>query len=132
MGYYSDVAIAIRKRDAKRLFDEVAKLPDDSYVQSYVKKLVERHREIIDDADPNPEGVQILRWYGVKWYDEYGEIKYIMDFIRSLGDGNYEFMRTGEEYDDVEHEGYIHNDCCLYLERDICFDPSELPLHGSY
>ena len=128
MGYYSDVAIAIRKRDAKRLLDEAAKLPDDNYL----RRLVEQHKETIDDFDPNPEGVQILRWFGVKWYNELWEIKHIMDFIRSLGEGNYEFMRIGEEYDDVEHEGTIAGDYCLYLERTIYFDPSELPLHGDY
>lgn len=128
MGYYSDVAIAVRKRDAKRLLEEAAKLPNDNYV----KKLVERHQEILDDIDPNPEGVQILRWYGVKWYDEFGEVKYIMDFIRSLGESNYEFMRIGEDYTDIEHTGDINGNCCLYLERNICFDPENLPLHGDY
>ena len=139
MGYYSDVAIAIRKRDAKRLFDEVAKRPDEDIVKWFVSNRMEEFN--INDADPNPDGVQVLRWYGVKWYDEFEEVQYIMNFIRSLGYGNYEFMRIGEDVDDVEREGEIaykkdkdcvYSDYVLYLEREICFDPSSLPLHGDY
>ena len=139
MGNYSDVAIAIRKRDAKRLFDEVAKRPDEDTVKWFVSNRMEEFN--INDADPNPYGVQVLRWYGVKWYDEFEEVQYIMNFIRSLGYGNYEFMRIGEDVDDVEREGEIaykkdkdcvYSDYVLYLEREICFDPSSLPLHGDY
>ena len=139
MGYYSDVAIAIRKRDAKRLFDEVAKRPDEDIVKWFFSNKMEEFN--INDADANPDGIQVLRWYGVKWYDEFEEVQYIMNFIRSLGYGSYEFMRIGEDDCDVEHEGEIiykkskgcaYSDYVLYLEREICFDPSELPLHGDY
>ena len=58
MGKYSDVAIAIRKRDAKRLFDEVAKRPDEDIVKWFVSSKMEEFN--INDADPNPDGIQVL------------------------------------------------------------------------
>ena len=125
MGYYSEVAIVIRKRDAKRLFAEVAKRAEDDNVRWFVE-----HRTAkadIDDFDTNPDGVQVLRWERVKWYDEFEEVKYVMNFIRSLGDGNYEFMCIGEDEDDNVHEGNIYGDNCLSLERYISFDQECLP-----
>lgn len=139
MGYYSDVAIAIRKRDAKCLFEELAKRPDDDTVKWFVSSSMEEFN--IYDADHNPDSIQVLRWDREKWDDEFEEVQYIMNFIRSLGYGNYEFMRIGEDYDDVEHEGaivYKNSKGCAYsyyvlhLERAICIDQSSLPLHGDY
>ena len=130
MGYYSEVAIVIRKRDAKRLFKEIAKRPEDDIVRWFIE-----HRSAkadIDDFDANPDGVQVIRWEAVKWCKEVEEVKYIMDFIRSLGHGNYEFMRVGEEDGDCEHEGNIHGENCLCLERYIFFDQECLPWPQTY
>lgn len=130
MGYYSDVAIAISKRDSLELIRRATERPDGDIVKWLLLERMDQHN--LDDIDPSPDGVYILRWYGIKWYEEFSEVKYVMDFIRALGEGNYEYVRIGEEDTDVEHEGDIGGDQCLYLERTICFDPSQLPLHGDY
>lgn len=130
MGYYSEVAIVIRKRDAKRLFTEVAKRPEDDNVRWLVEHCAAKAD--VNDFDTNPDGVQVLHWEWVKWYDEFEEVKYIMNFIRSLGDGNYEFMRIGEEDGDCEHEGNICDEGCLCLERYISFNQESLPWPQTY
>ena len=74
----------------------------------------------------------ILKEEHVKWYDDYEEVKaynsavhkFVEEFCKAKGafDGAYEFMRVGEDDDDIEHDSAGDYDYLLSLERSINID----------
>ena len=61
------------------------------------------------------KGAIMFRFDSIKWYDSYPEIRAIEQFMDhmhdifdDIGDGedHYRFVRTGEEYEDIEQRGY--------------------------
>lgn len=61
---------------------------------------------------------------GVKWYDEYPEIKKFMEFLAEIEelDFEYEFIRMGEETDDVDRQSSDEADWFLEVRREIVSD----------
>jgi arabinogalactan endo-1,4-beta-galactosidase len=62
----------------------------------------------------------------VKWYDGYGDVQKFMNMLDEIGDiegFNYEFIRLGEDTNDVD-EQYGGNDCehILRVSRSIEVD----------
>lgn len=114
MGYYSEVAIAMKKTDYKRMIEEIEeKFGNDDYFPEFVTSAAENAPECLD------EEFMFLHWDSVKWYEDYKEIEFIMKFIRQLE--AYEFVRFGEGSDDNEME--ICTDCYfLGMQRSICFE----------
>lgn len=74
----------------------------------------------------------ILKEEHVKWYDEYDEVKlfnsatykFVEEFCEGKGafDGAYEFMRIGENDDDIESDSCGDYDYLLSCERSIRID----------
>lgn len=74
----------------------------------------------------------ILREYNTKWYDDYEEVKaynsavfkFVEEFCEGKGafDGAYEFMRIGENDDDIESDCCGDYDYLLSCERSIHID----------
>lgn len=79
-----------------------------------------------------------LRWFdrglvfnetGVKWYDDYEEVKAFNKVVGKFIDlfceddsatkGAFEIMKVGEDYDDVESDCYGDYDNLLELKREI-------------
>ena len=82
-----------------------------------------------------------IKWFGrgiilkeehVKWYSDYPEVqefvdatrKFVKEFCEAEGafDGAYEFMRIGEDDDDIESDCCGDYDYLLSLERSINID----------
>jgi hypothetical protein len=57
----------------------------------------------------------------VKWYDNYPEIKTFMSFLDEIAelDFQYEFIRLGEDSNDVETQASVESDGLLQVRRDI-------------
>jgi hypothetical protein len=102
MGYRSEVAIALTD-DATRLL-----------------KAIEEHgvfEELLEEADgsypkylkPEDDNHCKLYWPDLKWYDSYPPIAVIHEFMRSLPDEDYLFLRSGEELEDNESYGAFHD-----------------------
>ncbi len=51
-------------------------------------------------------------WNGLKWYNGYTDVDFIMDFVRSKE--NYAYARTGEETRDIEEESEGLDGICVY------------------
>lgn len=78
-----------------------------------------------------PRGMMIKEDH-IKWYDDYEDIiafneaahKFVEAFCHAKGafDGAYEFMRVGEDDDDIEHDSAGDYDYLLSLERSINID----------
>ncbi len=88
MGYYSEVALCIRKEHKTALMSDPAIVKCLSYVDTTLE----------DDT-----GI-LFYWDDIKWYDDREYIAAIMNFIKCrLADCL--FIRLGEEMDDVEEMG---------------------------
>ena len=127
MGYRSDVTMVMypkRKEDFAML-----KL----YVDENLPDQFEAHE--------SDSGFRYLYCYidGVKWYDSYDEVeaytKAFNEWEQVFADPNhdparsehapichYEFMRVGEEYEDVQYECSYGSDHALNLSREVYVD----------
>lgn len=90
MGYYSDVAIGLKKEDFKALWEQ-----EEEYDYTILENIFESKEE-----DDNV----IFLIEGIKWYESYEEIKRIIAFLDSLERQGkpYTFYRIGEDPQDIE------------------------------
>lgn len=93
MGYYSDVAIAMKKKDYDVLAEQGKTNKDlDELLQCAVLRPLRRNNV--------GENAVTLSWTCIKWYDDFESVKAVMDFIKELDD--MLFLRIGEDYMDTE------------------------------
>jgi hypothetical protein len=121
MGYRSEVAIKVYGDDEgmlefKKAFDEAHDklLPEE---QGWVDDLM-REEEVNGFED----NVFTFHAQDIKWYDNYSHVKFfigLLDHIEDFGI-NAEFVRIGEDYDDIVTEQYGDNiDYFLGVSRSI-------------
>jgi hypothetical protein len=94
MGYRSQVAIAI---GSEKHNDFVAMLKEDDLDGAEVITLEDR---------------VVYHFYDVKWYESFHCVSRIREALDKLDEeeGNYEFIRVGEEVGDIEHESIGSHD----------------------
>lgn len=114
MGYRSDVALTLRKKDALELIKQAK---ENNAVRPF---MCMAH---VADQD---EYVTFY-WEWVKWYDDYEEIQFITALYRNLDE--YSFKRIGEDNSDIEEEWNGDDDDIVYkaeIERCFNIEPGEL------
>lgn len=96
MGYRSEVSIAMFESDFEKLVED-AKTNSELGYDLLKCGVVELHKRKIED-------VVVIYWDSLKWYEEYEDVNYIMDYLRHLVDINrpYKYIRIGEDIGDVE------------------------------
>ena len=101
MGYRSDVAVVIYGdgRDAEK-YELIKTLMNTAFKDVLIdfKSNAEWH----DNAHTN---VLEFKLEDVKWYDNHPEVQRFMHMLDEIGDIeglNYEFLRVGEDADDIE------------------------------
>lgn len=99
MGYRSNVAIAIDKKDYIDMLKKITKI-EELETKNIIKKFVKSSKRVIH---PYNSDYIVIEWEWVKWYSGYTEIKFIIDF---LNDKIYDFVRIGENIDDIEYDYY--------------------------
>jgi hypothetical protein len=110
MGYRSDVAVVIYGDDRNsEKYALLKTLMNTTFKEAYTEfeSSVEWH---------DYKYVLQFMIQDVKWYDGYGDVKLFMKMLDDIGDIeglNYEFIRIGEDDDDVERQTGGEN--CLYL-----------------
>lgn len=121
MGYYSETGLALTKNGIEKM---QAMLADEN--------LGDKTRQEVNDlfkyadqhhADPDT-GAEIWLWNSIKWYSGdplyYPEIDFIDKLLMELEDGDYRFIRIGEDYDDTEVCGdFWENPFDFEIERGI-------------
>ena len=96
MGYYSDVALGLRKEDFKVMMKKV-ELIENQDVKKEVLELIEDGKNGVKQSYTDSV---LLYWESIKWYESiYPEIKFIMDFIKEIEE--YDYVRIGEDLDDI-------------------------------
>ena len=94
MGYRSEVTLTMYEKDYEELLRQAIKERNNDVVDFIKYAGLYRKADVIT-----------IHWDWVKWYEEYPDIKFIMDFIMS-NDIHYSFKRVGEEAGDIEETGY--------------------------
>ena len=96
MGYRSDVYLAVKKEEIEKV----------DHAHTLIGKLLSE----ADTIDVRDDKVY-YEFHDVKWYDGYEDISALMDFLAELDEAcddflaPYQFVRIGEEYEDIEHLG---------------------------
>jgi len=101
MGYRSDVTVLIYpdngEQNAER-YDTLKVLMNTTFKLTYEE--FESNFEWLDNHRVLKFAVE-----SVKWYDSYPDVRDLHSMMDAIGDMegyNYEFMRVGEDYDDIE------------------------------
>ena len=93
MGYRSNVVIAIKQSKADELDDLLKgkKFPE-LFTEDWVKTHVDGDTKyfVFDD---------------IKWYESYGDVIEVNNYLDAMPEECYGFMRTGEEDGDTEERG---------------------------
>ena len=120
MGYRSEVAFAI----APPLVDKFLAVMAAS----------EKVRDLIRYNEYSKEGIRfnhynegdiVVNLSGIKWYEEFEEVKKITEFFEDAlcddGEDNVRFIRIGESPDDQEVMGYYEEDQLYIPSPGICW-----------
>lgn len=120
MGYRSDVVVILPEHVYRKLLDKIAVISDYDTKQEVYMLLNEakilQHDETHD---------VLIIWLDIKWYNEdqdYKDIAFIDEFLHSLPDKDYLFLRTGEDIDDNEVFGDYYYPFDAYIEHNIHID----------
>ena len=117
MGYRSTIAAAIYgdDRDADK-YAMLKTLMNTTFKETYAEN--EGNAEWLDHTR-----ILMFRFDDVKWYESYPDVQRFMGMLREiegLKDYNYEFVRLGEDDDDIERElGGNHCEYVLDIARSI-------------
>jgi hypothetical protein len=118
MGYRSDVAVAIYGDDRSPEKYETLKLLMNT-----------TFKDVNDENDADwhdSKCVLMFQARDVKWYESYPEVSRFMKMLDEIGElegFNYEFLRIGEDDDDIERKiGGENCDCILSVSRAIEVD----------
>ena len=101
MGYYSEVAFAIPKKDVKGLVDALIESvgdADDLNFMDVYETYFFKFGRTPEERAKIPYVIFHQDW--TKWYSSYKDVACIEKYIRSLD--SYKFIRVGEENGDVE------------------------------
>ena len=119
MGYRSDVVAVFYTHDANEF--PAMKLFIDENVPEWFKD--EEYMRVVKGSE-----LHVIKFTvnGVKWYPSYPDIQgfeRMMDKFDSLGEGGdkwaWEFVRLGEEVEDVEEKSSPESENLLYVVRNI-------------
>lgn len=109
MGYRSEVAIALTKKEMERLFNEaerVSRAPDAKEVFGDATPEELLHFGELSDRDTEEGPWQILHFEEITWYSSFfKDVIFVMNFLDACDDENYHFIRIGNTVDDIEERG---------------------------
>jgi len=94
MGYISNVAVVFSKDTATKMILENQKVYEELCTW--------------DVKQETSDNVYFLNYF-IKWHKEYPKVQLIIDYLNTLNEDDYGFLRLGEEYDDYEEKGTPYN-----------------------
>jgi hypothetical protein len=113
MGYRSDVALALSPKVEQAFQEMISAIPEED-------------RSMLENDDFYKDGDNTLRlWQAVKWYEDFAEVRAVMNFITNSDEEEFKFIRIGEEAGDIEEIGSFNDSFNLYWETRIHFDAPE-------
>ena len=121
MGYYSKVGLVLSKKAVMAFNDKITahrrEHPDDD-----ISLMLLNHQS--HNSLDQETGDLLLCWDAVKWYENFPEVRFILDFLKTLGSDDYLFIRIGEDIDDYEMAGSRWGEpFFMRMERNIAVGP---------
>lgn len=120
MGYLSDVALCLSGAAATRL-NEALLAAKQAMPASDYESLEDflAHGQQGTDVDT---GCVLYFWESTKWYEEFTDVGFLIQFIVSLDGEEYLFLRIGEDFDDSVSSGWLSdNPFDVRIVREIQF-----------
>lgn len=121
MGYWSSVKLILTDTGMKRLREKVKRPADDD-----LSLEAEQASVIYEAYKIDSDRYWLLEWPDTKWYDEPHGLQTpcaVAELRRELReqDEPFDFMRVGEDYEDVETDALYGKESfpCLTLNREI-------------
>ena len=111
MGYRSEVAIALTD-DATRLLKAIEEHADFDGLLAEAEGTYPKH------LDPEADNGCKLYWDHLKWYDGYGAIDALNNFMDVIPDEDFLFVRSGEDLEDNEEKGDFY-DSEIYITKSL-------------
>lgn len=112
MSYYSDVGLVISKDDYDRMCEAIS---DDGFNLIQCAEVVEFARR----ADSS--SWVYLKWTDERWYIGHdGDVDEIEAFLETIP---HEYLRSGEEVDDIEHRNSTDYGDVLGVIKQVTFYP---------
>ena len=108
--------------DATRLFRTILDhIPDSHEIHDLVKDAESHNHHLVREnqhRDPTVDCDSRMYWDSVKWYEGFDCIDLIEDFIESIPEEDYRFVRIGEDSDDTQEAG-DYWDSEVHIQRSI-------------
>lgn len=95
MGYYSDLRVAITKKDYIKMLEK-----DNQ--KNMCKFILDKDNAYIKEYSENNVECVLLQQFNFKYYKEFEDIKLFEKYLAEAKNG-YVFMRIGEGWDDIEY-----------------------------
>jgi len=126
MGYYSEVGLALTQAGVKELHKRLDLEKENACLIQKVQELFDYADQHYSDAKSNAE---LWLWKGIRWYScdpcYFPDVHFIEEFLASLDESDFRFIRIGENYDDTEVLGYFtENPFDFELAREMTFKPA--------
>jgi hypothetical protein len=64
-------------------------------------------------------GIYLLQWEDIKWYEDFDDIKEVLNFLSTLDEDVYRFHRLGEDLGDYEILGELDDHVYTKQEFEI-------------
>ena len=120
MGYYSDVALALKGRSLKQFKSKLAATTEKT--RKDIMVLFDNPDKYLTEDDSECWFWKDVKWY-TNWPEYYPDVDFVDKFLEEAEDEEFYFVRTGEEYDDNEIRGYWwDNPFGITLCREIMLD----------
>lgn len=112
MGYRSEVHISIKAETLDKL----------RFI--YPEEIPTLIQEVLDEEYPNGVGkhapIYRIHFEDIKWYDCYGDVREVTDFMFNLPQSDYRYHCLGEEIGDYSVEGDLDDD--VYPRQSLDLD----------
>ena len=119
MGYRSEVGLALTKNGVDTLKRRLASPELGQEIRQVIRYFFDHADKHAKDEDG---GQEAWYWDYRKWYTEFPEVDFIEQLMSELPDGDFRFIRIGEDYDDTEMRGgFWDNPFGMELTRSISF-----------
>lgn len=102
MSYTSSAAFATSKRAFMDMLMEAQEKEDSEKITEFLTKHCDYIGIVGNEKDDC--SVVVIRWWDVKWYDEFPSIRFLNNWMSEAPERNigFEFIRCGEDYDDTK------------------------------
>lgn len=101
MGYCSDVSFVLTGKATEKMKEEISKVKELEIAEK-IKEFV--YNQISHSADEE-SGCEMWEWTCIKWNDYFSEVEFINNFLNTLDEDEYYFLRLGENNEDYEIRG---------------------------